>query len=304
MLPLSTLHMAALTALVAALLWGAGDFSGGLATRRGSPFQIIVLAHGADVVLLALLAWAIHSPIASATALGWGLASGLVNGIALACFYLALAASEMGISAALAGLLTAALPAAAGILLQGLPTPRQIAGFLLAFPAIWLIARSPSKADAATQRRSLILATVAGLGFGVFLIFSRQASRDEIVWPLLASRFGSALVAAGLLALVQRRTVTASARPDRALLLEKLRWQPITSFVFWLAMSAGLFDAVGNMAYMESTRLGRLDIAAVLASLYPAGTILLAMIFLRERTSKTQALGMALALTAVALIAR
>lgn len=301
MLHLSTLHLAAFLALLAALLWGAGDFSGGLATRRGSPLQIIVLAHGADVILLGFLAWGVHSPFASASALGWGLASGLVNGIALACFYLALANSEMGLSAALAGLLTAALPAAAGILLQGLPGPRQIAGFLLAFPAIWLIARSPSTADAATQRRSLILATIAGLGFGVFLIFSRQASRDAIVWPLLASRFGSAVVAAGLLAVVERRTAAA---PDRSPFVEKLRWQKLTPFIFWLAMSAGLFDAVGNMSYMESTRLGRLDIAAVLASLYPAGTILLAMIFLRERTTKTQALGMALALIAVALIAR
>jgi drug/metabolite transporter (DMT)-like permease len=210
----------------------------------------------------------------------------------------------MGLSAALAGLLTAVLPAAAGILLQGLPSPRQIAGFLLAFPAIWLIARSPSTADAATQRRSLILATIAGLGFGVFLIFSRQASRDAIVWPLLASRFGSTLVAAGLLAVVERRAIAAPAHHDRSGLFAKLRWQTLTPFIFWLAMSAGLFDAIGNMSYMESTRLGRLDIAAVLASLYPAGTILLAMIFLRERTTKIQALGMALALAAVALIAR
>ena len=304
MLHLSTLHLAAFTALLAAVLWGAGDFSGGLATRRASPLQIIVLAHGADVILLALLAFAVHSPFASTSALGWGLASGLVNGIALSCFYLALAASEMGLAAALAGLLTAVLPAAAGILLQGFPTARQISGFLLAFPAIWLIARSPSTADAATQRRSLILATVAGLGFGVFLIFSRQASRDAIVWPLLASRLGSAVVAAGLLALVQRRATTSPANANHSLLFQKLRWQPITAFVFWLAMSAGLFDAVGNMSYMESTRLGRLDIAAVLASLYPAGTIVLAMIFLRERTSRSQAFGMTLALVAVALIAR
>ncbi len=278
-------------ALIAAACWGAGDFSGGFASRRASALQIIALAHGADVLLLgAWLAFA-HVAPPDAASMAWGLGSGLVNGFALAAFYMALAGGQMGLAAALGGVLTAAVPVIFDARLEGFPTAWHLAGFVLAAGAIFLLTRPAGEDGHNTSRRSIWLACAAGIGFGIFLVMSRQASRQQLVWPLLASRAGSTLVAsAGLLAL---RRVSAD-----------LRWRKLTAQAFWLAMVAGLMDAFGNLCFMWAARAGRLDAASVLASLYPAGTIVLAMLVLREKFTRTQGWGVALALAAVALISK
>lgn len=305
LLSLSSAHAAAVAALLAALLWGGGDFAGGFATKRGSPLQIIAIAQGLDVLLLiATCAWQ-HTPLPSATALLWGFGGGLLNGLGLICLYTALAMAEMGLAAALAGLLTAALPVIADAFLEGMPAPRQLAGFLLAAVAIWRIAAAPTDAPREQQRRSLILASLAGLGFGLFLICSRQASREALLWPLLLSRLAGVLVALLLLAIyrqpVARNVETTSSGAE---LRAVLAWQPVTAAVVWLGFIAGVLDLAGNLLYMWATEIGRMDVAAVLASLYPASTIVLALMLLRERPTRGQAVGMGLALVALLLIAR
>ncbi len=299
----------ALLGLLAALTWGAADFAGGLATRRTAPSRVVLIAHG--VSLVALAAFSLRSTVdLPPWAIAGALLSGIVGGAALMVFYEALALGAMGLSAALAGLLTAVLPVLIALHTEGLPAPTQIAGFLLAAVAILLIAYAPSAQGSARHsapRRALWFATLAGLGFGMQLIWLHAAAAAgqshsgstfaPVLRSLMLSRLGGAGVALVALA-------TARVRHRTRLLPEPT--EPPGTYrlpLFAVAVSAGLLDTLGNGLYMLSSLGGRLDVAAVLSSLYPGGTILLAALFLRERATRLQALGMAFALLAVGLIA-
>jgi drug/metabolite transporter (DMT)-like permease len=291
-------HLAVTMALMAALLWGGGDFAGGFATRRASPLQVIVLAQGLDALILLAAILLRHTPLPGASVLWWGLGGGICNGLGLICLYTALAMAEMGLAAAISGILTAALPALVSASVEGAPSPRHLLGFAVAGVAMWRISSAPTHAAAAKQRRSLWLAAVAGIGFGLFLIFSRQSSRHALLWPLLISRLAGTAVALALMLLTRLRKNSASTEAR-----EILQWKPLSWQLLALGCVAGVLDVAGNLFYMGSTQLGRMDVCAVLASLYPAGTIVLAMALLRERATPAQALGMGLALAAVVLIA-
>jgi drug/metabolite transporter (DMT)-like permease len=144
-----------------------------------------------------------------------------------------------------------------------------------------------------------LLGAAAGASFGCLFILLKLAGRGGVLWPLAWSRLASATLAAVVTWIGTRRTGGAKmgARFDAR---PKLLWPGWA--VLGLIAIAGIFDASGNTFYTMATRLGRLDIAAVLSSLYPASTILLAAVLLKERTTRSQAVGMALALAAVVLI--
>ena len=196
----------------------------------------------------------------------------------------------MGLTTALTGLLTALVPVVFSFFTQGSPKHTQIAGFVLAAAAIALIAYAPA---GKTRPLALGLAAIAGLAFGVFLVVLQMASARSAVWQLIYSRIASATLAAGILLWVRLRSQSQAAD----------WWKQATQNHFlWVAAAAGVLEASGSLLYMISARMGRLDVAAVLASLYPVVTILLAAWFLKERTTSTQAVGMALALGAVVLV--
>ena len=132
---------------------------------------------------------------------------------------------------------------------------------------------------------------MSGLGFGVFLVVLKVGSTHGVIWQLIYSRMASATLAAGVVVLIVLREQGAS-----------LRKQISANRFLWVAGSAGVLEATGSLLYMRSASEGRLDVAAVLASLYPVVTIVLAAWFLKERTTSSQALGMALALGAVVLV--
>ncbi len=302
--------------LLAAVTWGAADFAGGLATRRAAPSRVVLIAHGLSVILLGAVAWRLPVTL-SPWAVAGGLLSGIAGSAALMVFYRALSIGVMGLAAALAGLLTAVLPVLLALRTQGAPSGTQLLGFIVAAASIVLIAYAPAAPGAApTTRRALLLATAAGIGFGLQLIWlhlsavagtpaklpsgSNAGSAGPVLWALLLSRAGGAAVALGVqlwsAASSRSRSVipagdTASAFPMKG------------ASVFGLAAMAGLLDTTGNGLYMASSLSGRLDVAAVLASLYPGATIVLAALVLKERASRFQLLGMGLALVAVALIA-
>ncbi len=283
--------------LAAATTWGAADFAGGLATRRAPPSRVVLLAHGTSLLLLLALSFAAPAHLPP-SAIAIALLSGATGGVALMLFYGALAQGAMGLSAALAGLLTALLPVLLAARTEGLPGRAQLAGFALALLAIALIAYAPADAAVSTRqaRRALAYSGLAGVGFGFQLILLHMAAAGAhagsplgpVLRALMLSRVGGTAVALAALLLPDRR----GARQAKKVL-------PLVT----LAVAAGLLDTAGNALYMLSSLGGRLDVAAVLSSLYPGGTILLAMVFLRERATRAQALGMALALGAVALIA-
>ncbi len=168
--------MPVLLGLAAAVTWGAADFAGGLATRRTAPSRVVFIAHGTSLVLLAAVSLRMPTLLSPFAILG-GLLSGIAGGIALMVFYEALALGAMGLSAALAGLLTAILPVLLAVHTQGAPAPLQIAGFLLAAAAIVLIAYAPPASSSGSpprtnqSRRALLFATLAGVGFGLQLVW-------------------------------------------------------------------------------------------------------------------------------------
>lgn len=283
--------------LLAAAFWGGGDFTGGMATRRASPFVTVALAHGLSLVVLVGAALLLHLPAPSPQARVLAISSGFLGALSVILFYEALAAGQMGISAAIAGLLSAIIPVGVSFFTEGMPHPVQIAGFLLAAIAIWLIAATPG---GASNPRALGLATIAGIGFGIYFVLLKMNGKYGVVWPMAYLRLGSfsfATIAALLQAWMRRR------QQQRAPTTPTKYGSILAPAFLALAVATSVLDTGGNMLYTMATRVGRLDVASVLASLYPAGTILLAAWLLKERTTRTQATGMALALAAVILIA-
>ncbi|MGA3224730.1 MAG: EamA family transporter [Acidobacteriaceae bacterium] len=276
--------------LAASAFWGASDFLGGLATRKAHVVLVVAMAHGLSLGLLLLLAWATHSPIPPAHFVFRGLGAGTFGGVALILYYQALSLGEMGITTALTGLLTAMVPVGYSFFTLGSPKFSQIAGFVLAAAAIVLIAYTPAGRP---RPLALGLATLAGLCFGVFLVVLNASSAHSLIWQLVYSRVASATLAGGIVVWMQLRSGK-----------NAVTWRKQTreNRFLWVAGSAGVLEATGSLLYMRSATEGRLDVAAVLASLYPVVTILLAAWFLKERTTSSQALGMALALGAVVLV--
>jgi drug/metabolite transporter (DMT)-like permease len=267
--------------LASALSWGAGDFSGGLAAKRAPVVGVLAIGQVAGIVLLIVLALLWAEPLPSMGDLGWGLAAGVAGAVGLAALYRALAIGQMGLVAPLSAVLTAALPALFGALTEGLPGTLKLAGFGLALVGIWLVAGTGGPAGA---RAGLGLALLAGCAFGLFFILVHRAGTNAVFWPLVAARFGSL----GLVlptALVRRQLLW----PDRRLLVPVLL--------------SGALDVAGNAFFVLAGQAGRLDVAAILASLYPASTVLLATLLLGERMLRVQLVGIAAALAAIALIA-
>jgi drug/metabolite transporter (DMT)-like permease len=281
--------MEAALGLGTAAVWGAADFAGGLAAKRAQPSFVVAVAHGFSLALLLLIAILIHTGISGLGS--YGLLSGVFCGGGLIALYAALSRGSMGLSASVSGVLTAVVPIVFSWIREGHAAPRQIAGFTVAAIAIWLVAYAPDQKSAA-HPLGLGWAALAGALFGAMLVFMHMAAGRGVLSALIAMRVSSTAVAvlAGIgLWITQRRGGPSGAMfPAGKTLL--------------LAMLAGVLDTSGNLLYLLASRAGRLDVTAVLASLYPAGTMLLAAWLLKERAARSQILGMALALAAVVLI--
>ena len=273
--------------LLSATSWGGSDFVGGIGARRAPALLVVAAGHIVSLLLLLVLCRVLHAAIPASGPLLYAALGGFEGSLALAIFYRALAMGAMGLTAALTGLLTALVPVLFSLVHEGLPTPLTCVGLALGLVAIWLISHTPAAKAAALNRTStprlpLLLGAIAGLGFGTQLILFKMASPGGILWTMTAAR------AAGVIALV----IVVAVMPPKA------PWRG-----FWLTgIVAGVLDTAGNLFYIQATRVGRLDIAAIVCSMYPAGTILLAAIVLREWPTRRQFAGIALALAAVALL--
>jgi len=271
-------------ALLSAAVWGTSDFCGGIVTRRATPAIVLMIAHGLGLLAL-LVAIAIHpSGLPTRHTVFYGLIAGLAGGVGLLALYRGLSLGSMGLVAALSGVLAATVPVLVSLFTEARPGALKLAGFAVAGVAIWLIAYSPGND---THPHGLGLGVLAGICFGLLLVFLHVAGRDNALWALTFSRVGSVSCAVTLGILTAGRS-----RP------EGLRWGAVVP----LAAAAGILDTTGNLLYTVSSLTGRLDVAAVLSSLYPAGTILLAAWLLRERATRSQRTGMALSIVAVVMI--
>ena len=266
--------------LASAASWGAGDFCGGVATRRAGSFAVVIGAHLIGAIGFMAIAAATGEALPPAANLAWCALAGAAGAIGLLALYRALAIGRMGLAAPVSGVLSAAVPVLGGLFVDAPPRALQFAGFALALAGVWLIARTD---DARVDVSALGLPVAAGIGFGLFIVIIGRASGGAVFWPLFASRIAS-------LALLSSMAF-ASGQPIRA----AARDWPIIGL-------AGAFDAGGNALLVIASHAGRLDVAAVLSSLYPAGTVLLAWSLLRERITRGQVVGLAATLAAIVLI--
>ncbi len=277
---MNTSFFAAALALSAAGCWGAGDFSGGLATRRSDPYRSVLFIYSIGLVVLVIVALARGEALPPASDLIWGAIAGLFGLVGLLLLFRGFATGRMGIVAPVSGVLATALPVVFNAFTPGLPGALQMVGFAVALLGIWLISRPEPFGG---RPAGLGLAILAGLCFGSFFITLDQVSKASMFWPLVAGRAAS--VAAMLVfAAVSRRPVA----------LEQMPWG-----FFGLA---GILDVAGNGFFLLAIQNGRLDVGSVLGSLYPAVTAMLARFTIKENITRMQVLGVSAAMVAIILI--
>ena len=275
----------AVYSVAAVFIWGASDFTGGFGTRKANAFVFTAFSHLCAFLLMLAVALVQHGAFPNRASIAWALLAGGLGGFSLAIFYGALASGQMGLTAPIAALMGAAIPTMVDIGLEGTPSRWSIAGFALAVVAIWLITRPEPQGgnDEAGRPEGVTAAALAGVGFAGFYLCIHQAAGSPS-WVAAISRIGS--LTATTIAVVATRA---------RLRLDAPR---IT-----LGMLAGCLDVTGSAFFVYANQRGRLDEAVVITSLYPAVTVLLARIVLREHFSRWKFVGLLAALASVPLIA-
>ena len=274
--------MGILLGLAAALLYGGSDFGGGLASRRLGSLQVTVAASAVATAL----AWATlilaGGPGPSLRAVAWGLASGLAGGVGTLALYRGLARGQMSVVGPVSAVGAAVVPVAAGVAMGERPSVLAIAGVLVSLPAIVLVAASGSVRG--KLGAGLVDGLVAGLAFGILFIGLAQAGRNAGLWPVASEQTGTLLITLA----VAVKTRASLRIPVRAAGLPVL---------------AGAAGMAATLAYFYATHFSMLAIAAVLVSLYPGVTVMLARAVLHERFTPAQRAGLGLATLAIVAIA-
>ena len=267
--------------LASALAWGAGDYGGGLLSRRASGLGIVLVSQLVGMVIAAAIAIAKTEPWPGASDVGWSVVSGIAGVVGISCLYRGLAIGRMGTVAPLTAVLAAALPVLTGVVLEGLPGPVALTGIGLAIVAVVLVSRVP--AGEGSGRQGLGLALTAGAALGTFNITIAHLTAGLVFGPLTIVRGVEALVV--VLIILATRT----------------SWR-LSEKVFPLVLLVGVLDMSGNAFFILARQAGQLAPAAALSSLYPVTTVILAAAFLHERITVVHALGIAAAAAAIVLI--
>ncbi len=271
--------------LLSALSWGAGDFAGGLASRKLGAYRAVFYADLLGLLILLPVAIIFPEPLPDAPVLINSAVGGALGSLGLLVLYYSLSTGKMSIAAPVSALFAALLPVIVGLFTQGLPTFYQFAGFGFALAAVWLTAQGHADEKFQIQHLAdLRLPILAGIGFGCYFIFVHYASKGtgSVLWTMISSRVAGTLLL--WIVVLSRREQLSVARDA------------------WLTVCLNAtLDLAGNLFYILASQTGRLDISAVLSSLFPGSTIILASIVLKERITRAQAIGIILALTAIVL---
>ena len=289
--------MVVLLGLAAAVLYGTGDFLGGVAARRAHVLVVLMLAETASVIV-ALPAAAMSPGPARLAGLAWGVSAGLVGGLGLIIFYTGLAAGPMSVVAPVSGLVSTVLPIAVALAEGERPGAAVYAGALLCLAAIVLASSATDSTPAGGASgaapagppgpgRALGYGTVSGALFGLFFLLIRNAGQSGELWPVAAGRIGELAVVV-ITAAVLRRSLLPRGAGGKLLVA---------------AAAAGAIDVVANICYVAATRTGMFGLAVVLASLYPGVTVLLARVALGERLRWVQRASLGLAAIGILLVA-
>ncbi len=256
----------------------------GLCARRTGPFQSVLLVQLLALGVLPFAAIFLGEPVISVREWLWCMAAGGFGVLALALLYQSFGEGQMSIAAPVSAVTSAALPIVVGIFTQGAQESTQVIGFGLALVAIWLISTAETgDLKRILQFKDLQLPIMAGVGFGLYFIFIYQGSQQAIIWPMVASRMAG-MASLGMVMAWRRQKFA----------IQQGAW-PLLVLNFLLDMAA-------NVTFILAAQSGRMDVAAVLTSLYPGLTILLAWLILKEHVRRLQFVGILLALAAIALI--
>lgn len=292
--------------LLGAAVYGAADFLGGFAAKRINTALVTAVAAASGLVLLVAIAWPIFGGQWSARDTWLGIGTGIAGGIGLALLYACLSIGPMSILSPLSALVSAVCPAVWGVIVNGerFETLGWIA-ISLALVAVVLVGFVPEKGAVRPRLLGIILAIGSGLGIGGFLILIDQTSHESGITPLIANRVTNTtltLLAFGAFVLwrVLRRASDAS---PRTVALSAVGTPGQRGRGLMFAALGGCTDVVANVAVLGAVRLGDLTVASVLTALYPASTVVLAAIVLKERIAPVQWAGLVLALAAAGMLA-
>jgi drug/metabolite transporter (DMT)-like permease len=268
--------------LASALLWGSGDFGGGLVTRRAPVLAVVAVTQAVGAIAALVLAIARGEPFPVPSDVGLAILAAFGGLVGITCLYRGLAVGRMGVVAPTTGVLSAVVPVVVGFALEGVPDPAAILGILAAIVAVILVTGAPSADPGRPSGARWALA--AGLSIGLFNVCIGQLSGTTALGPLVLLRFVQAVILVTVILVTRRAWRMPRDIPPKL-------------------VAIGLLDMGGNAAFILATQAGALAIAAVLASLYPVVTVLLAIVLLREHVTRGHVAGIALTVLAIALIA-
>ena len=275
--------MPILLAFVSALLYGVSDYCGGRAARSASTFVVALIGQSASTALTVVVVLLLGDPFPSAVDFGWSVAAGIASTVGITAFYFALANGAMTVVAPITAVVSAVVPVAVGITLGERPAAIALVGVALAIVAVALVSGVGGRAERPTRAGIVLVAVVAGAGFGLLFVFLDRTSESSGLWPLLLAQVTSLLILGTVC--VARRVRVAARRLDAGLMV-----------------LAGCLAVTANVAYLAATRQGLLSLVAVITSMYPASTVVLATVLDHERMSNRQAVGLGLAVGALGMV--
>ena len=269
-----------------ALSWGAGDFTGGLAARKVGAYRSVFYSEVIGIIVVLGVVGFSGETLPSLRAWCFAMLAGAFGTLGLMLLYHSMTLGLMSIAAPVSALLAAALPVVVGSFTQGFPPFLTFLGFGFALLAVWMISQGEGVVitDVFSHLADLKLPLLAGIGFGLYFVLMHEATKTgATIWPMVASR------GCGMLLIFTYMLFTrASWKVDSS------AWPVITL--------NGILDMGGNFFFILASQSGRLDVASVLSSLFPGATVVLAWIFLHERLTRNQWVGIASALTAIVLM--
>ena len=276
--------MGILLASFSALMYGAGDFYGGLSVRKSPLIAVLAISQITGLMLAVAAAFILGQPFPPLQDLLWGVVGGVAGAAGLGALYTAIATTPVAIASPVAAVVGAVIPVLLGVASGERPAVLAWVGIGLALPAIVLLTAGRTAAGGrGLARKAALLGGAAGLGFGFFFFAVAHTSHASGLWPLISARVAT-ISLVGLYALAARKTL----KPARGGLLT--------------IVVSGILDMGANIAFLLASRVGMLTIAAVVTSLYPGPTVVLALIVYRESLTVPRAAGIVLALAGVALI--
>ena len=275
--------MPILLALSSAIVYGVADWCGGRASRFHPSAIVTLIGQIVSLVLIIVAVAVAGTPAPGLATFAWGWLAGAAGAVGLACLYYAFANGAMTVVAPISAVVGAVLPVTVGLALGERPAVIAYVGIGIAIVSVALVSGAVGHHDRPTPHRIMGFAVVAGLGFGVLFVALDRTDSASGLWPLVAARSSSVP-----LLIVVALVMGARVGSER-------RW-------LQLAVVAGGLDMAANVLYLEATRGGLLSVVAVVSSLYPASTVMLAFVFDHERVHRWQAVGMAGAVAALVLV--